>query len=67
LWGEGFGLQTFRRYGEVVTIGDNHLRPERNLSPTAARRFTFELPISEYYYNPSLRTSMDQTQLHKKM
>ncbi len=67
LWGEGFGLQTFRRYGEVVTIGDNHLRPERNLSPTAARRFTFELPISEYYYNPSLRTSKDQTQLHKKM
>lgn len=67
LWGEGYGLQTFRRYGEAVTLGDNHLRAEKNISPTAARRFTFELPTSEYYYNPFLRTSQDQTQLHKKI
>ena len=66
LWGEGFGLQTFRRYGEAVTLGENHLRAEKNISPTMARRFTFEIPTSEYYYNPTLRTSDDAKQLQQK-
>jgi hypothetical protein len=65
LWGEGYGLQTFRRYAEMVTLGDNHLRQEKDITPTMARRFTFEIPTSETYYNPFLRPQ-DPTQLHQK-
>ncbi len=64
LWGEGYGLQTFRRYGEAVSLGENHLRSEKNISPTMARRFTFELPTGETYYNPTLRTSINPQELH---
>ena len=66
LWGEGYGLQTFRRYAEKVTIGENHLRQEKDLSPTTPRRFTFEIPTSETYYNPFLRPTQETTQLHQK-
>ncbi|MBQ1858322.1 MAG: RagB/SusD family nutrient uptake outer membrane protein [Paludibacteraceae bacterium] len=55
LWGEGYGLQTFRRYGEVVKLGDNHRRSKKEIDPTTERVFTFELPTSEFYYNPALR------------
>ena len=55
LWGEGFGLQTFRRFGEAVTLGDNHLRQNKNISPSTARLFTFELPTGELMYNPFIR------------
>lgn len=67
LWGEGFGLQTFRRYGEAVTLGDNHLRQEKTINPSMARRFTFEIPNSEIYYNPFLHATMDEQQLHVKI
>ena len=68
LWGEGYGLQTFRRYGESVDLGDNHLRSTKTISPNAsnlARYFTFELPTSELYYNPFIRDTDTKT-LHKK-
>lgn len=55
LWGEGFGLQTLRRYGEVVKLGENHRRSKKEADPTTPRVYTFELPTSEYYYNPILR------------
>lgn len=55
LWGEGFGLQTFRRYGETVKLGENHRRSKKEIDPTTERVFTFELPTSETYYNPALR------------
>lgn len=67
LWGEGFGLQTFRRYGEAVTLGDNHLRQEKTINPGMARRFTFEIPNSEIYYNPFLHSSMSEQQIHVKI
>ena len=56
LWGEGYGLQTFRRFGETVALGDNHLRTTKNISPTtpSPRYFTFEIPTSEDYYNSHL-------------
>lgn len=68
LWGEGYGLQTFRRYGEAVALGDNHLRSDKNPNPTTARLFTFELPTSELYYNPYLHASIygDTQTLRKK-
>ena len=55
LWGEGYGLQTFRRYGVLVKLGDNHLRSKKEIVPTEARIFTFELPTGEKYYNPYIR------------
>lgn len=56
LWGEGFGLQTFRRFGVAVTIGENHpLRSKKDLSPGEELVFSFDLPSSEYTYNPAIR------------
>ena len=64
LWGEGYGLQTFRRFGETVALGENHLRSTKNISPTmpSARYFTFELPTAEYYYNPFIRSTTELAQ-----
>ncbi len=56
LWGEGYGLQTFRRYGTVVNLGDNHLRTEKTLTPTDYYYY-FEPPTSESRYNPYWSTS----------
>lgn len=58
LWGEGFGLQTFRRFAKTVQLGDNHKRNEKTLDPANAnnlRKITFEVPSSEQYYNPYIR------------
>ena len=53
LWGEGYGLQTFRRWNEAVQLGDNHLRSTKDkLVPTTDRIFTFVIPSSETNYNP---------------
>ncbi len=58
LWGEGYGLQTFKRWNQEVKLGSNHLRSTRNFSPsTVERYFTFELPTSETRYNPYLNTN----------
>ncbi|MBR1717388.1 MAG: RagB/SusD family nutrient uptake outer membrane protein [Paludibacteraceae bacterium] len=65
LWGEGYALQTFRRYQERVTLGDNHLRSNKELDPSTARVYTFEIPTSEEYYNPYLRIA-DVKNLHVK-
>ncbi len=56
MWGEGYGMQTFRRYGETVTLGTNHLvRKNEEIRPSDPRKFTFELPTSELEYNPAIR------------
>ena len=58
LWGEGYGLQTFRRWGEAVTLGDNHLRSTKEaLVPTTDRIFTYVIPSSETNYNPYISTT----------
>jgi hypothetical protein len=58
LWGEGYGLQTFRRRGETVEIGDNHLRANKDpLNPNTERVFTYEIPSSEINYNPYISTT----------
>lgn len=59
-WGEGYGLQTFRRFGKTVQLGDNHKRNEKTLDPANAsnlRKITFEVPSSEQYYNPYIRNA----------
>lgn len=67
LWGEGYGLQTFRRYGVGVTLGSNHLRSKKDIVPTTARVFTFELPTGELYYNPYIRQeSTSDTRVMRK-
>ena len=66
MWGEGYGLQTFRRYGNNRTLGENHKRAKKDISPTTARVFTFEIPNSEQYYNPFFRTTDDTKNLRKK-
>ena len=66
LWGEGYGLQTFRRYGESVSLGENHLRNNKSISPGTARLFTFEIPTSEQFYNPFIRTATETSELRKK-
>jgi hypothetical protein len=66
LWGEGYGLQTFRRYGESVNLGENHKRSEKTITPGTPRRFTFEIPTSEQFYNPAIRDAQDTKSLRKK-
>lgn len=67
MWGEGFGLQTFRRFGEAVTLGDNHLRSEKTISPNTPLRFTFDIPSSEYTYNPFIRDAeVEEVSVMKK-
>ena len=66
LWGEGYGLQTFRRLTRSKKLGDNHLRTEKEVNYSTPRMFTFEIPSSEYTYNPAFRESTKPTQLIKK-
>ncbi|MBO5817049.1 MAG: RagB/SusD family nutrient uptake outer membrane protein [Paludibacteraceae bacterium] len=67
LWGEGYGLQTFRRWGEPVTLGDNHLRSTKEaLIPTTPRIFTFEIPSSETNYNPYINPYEMAVKTNKK-
>lgn len=67
LWGEGYGLQTFRRFGKQVSLGDNHLRPnsDRTISP-ADYRFSFEPPTSESRYNPYWSSTTPPRELKHK-
>lgn len=67
MWGEGFGLQTFRRFGEKVKLGENHLRSTKELDPTRELVFSFDLPSSEYTYNPAIRdVELQETSVMKK-
>jgi len=62
-WGEGYGLQTFRRFGESYTLGENHkTRANKTISVNDAstlRQYTFSIPSGELYYNPYLRSDSE--------
>lgn len=58
MWGEGYGLQTFRRLTHTVTLGSNHLRTTKDINYTMDRMFTFEMPTSETTYNPYIGTEL---------
>ncbi len=62
LWGEGYGLMTFRRIAPETSgdtkrkLGDNHASLERkgaDIDPNAAK-FIYQIPSSETSYNPNL-------------
>jgi hypothetical protein len=59
LWGEGYGLQTFRRWGQAVTLGANQFRKDQTISPTTDIMFTFIIPTSETNYNPYIRQTTE--------
>lgn len=66
-WGEGFALQTARRFDETVNLGSNHLRSEKEFSPNSSNwlyKTTFEIPSGEQYYNPWLNS--DRTTLQEQ-
>lgn len=56
LWGEGYGLQTFRRLGTERRRGANHAgSPGSKIQP--GTDYTFQMPSSETSYNPSISTT----------
>ena len=63
MWGEGYGLQTFRRLAAEVLKenkrkrGANHCaNPGADIDPTADV-YTFQMPSSEGSYNPKVNTT----------
>ena len=57
MWGEGYGLQTFRRLSRKVTLGDNHLsRAKADLERDDVNN-QCQIPSSETRYNPWLATT----------
>lgn len=55
LWGEGFGLQTFRRLTKEIRRGANHLcRPGAVEQSNDDGTFKIQIPSNEYVYNPLL-------------
>ncbi len=50
MWGEGYGLQTFRRLHKNKTLGTNQFRSGQQLI-SSEYTFTFNIPSSEYTYN----------------
>lgn len=57
MWGEGYGLQTFRRLSHNVTLGDNHLsRAKEDLKRDDVNN-QCQIPSSETRYNPWLATT----------
>jgi hypothetical protein len=66
MWGEGYGLQTFRRWGEAVTLGKNQFRKEQSITPVTPILFTFVIPESESMYNPFIRQTTEFAQKQRK-
>ena len=57
LWGEGYGLQTFRRLSTETTPdgrkrGGNHASEPGAAMDATASKFVFQIPSSETSYNP---------------
>ena len=66
MWGEGYGLQTFRRWGEAVTLGKNQFRKDQTITPETPIMFTFVIPTSETNYNPYIRQTTEFAQKPRK-
>lgn len=67
LWGEGYGLQTFRRLSpETVQNvdgrkrGGNHASDPGSAMDAYASQFTFQIPSSETSYNPHYGTKLPE-------
>ncbi len=53
LWGEGYGLDTFRRLHKNKTLGENQFRKDEVID-RGSDDFKCNIPSSEYRYNSSL-------------
>ncbi len=60
LWGEGYGLQTFRRLDQTKTLGTNHYsRAKQDISVhKESYLYTYIIPTSETRYNRYLNTDV---------
>lgn len=54
MWGEGYGLDTFRRFGESRKRGGNHDYAKGMAIKPSDSYYNFSLPGSEITYNPYL-------------
>ena len=54
MWGEGYGLQTFRRIGKEYELGENHLDTRKSQKIAPDETCQCEIPTSEAIYNPNL-------------
>ena len=54
MWGEGYGLQTFRRLTKSKKRGGNHYYYSGQEVNSSDAYFTFERPTSEDNYNPNI-------------
>lgn len=54
MWGEGYGLQTFRRLGGKHKRGGNHRFMASDEIESSDDRMTFQIPSSETSYNPTM-------------
>ncbi len=57
MWGEGYSLQTLRRIEQSRTLGSNHQFRGGNTLNASSPIFTFQIPSSEYHYNPFMGES----------
>lgn len=55
MWGEGYGLQTFRRLTKTKKRGGNHYYYGGQEVHSSDVYFTFERPTSEDNYNPNIK------------
>ena len=55
MWGEGYGLETFRRFGEARKRGNNHDYAKGIAIEPKDTYYNMSIPSSESTYNPYLR------------
>ena len=57
MWGEGYGLETFRRWNDVRTRGGNHDYNKGGKADASDDSYNMNIPSSESTYNPNLKNS----------
>lgn len=57
MWGEGYGLDTFRRWQDARPRGSNHDYAAGNRMTPTDSKFQFQMPTNENTYNPNLKTT----------
>ena len=57
MWGEGYGLETFRRWNDVRTRGGNHDYNKGGKADATEDSYNMNIPSSESTYNPNLKNS----------
>lgn len=60
MWGEGYGLQTFRRLGGKHKRGGNHRFMESDEIESNDDRMTFQIPSAEISYNPEMHKKLPE-------